>query len=182
MTRLLIAASMSALLMAGSAWAQSTSKPQSLSQQDKAFIDKAADSGMAEAMLGQLAQQKASMPAVKEFGRWMAADHSLAGKLLSATAQSLGYQHSPMLTEKDKALQQELQKLGGAEFDQKYVQAMVQDHKQAVSLFEAEAQGGGNSDLKALAQDLLPGLQQHLAEAEELANATHASTVGSANP
>src|SRR5262249_4257521 len=45
---------------------------------DKAFAKEAAAGGMAEVKLGQLAQDKGSSSAVKEFGKRMVDDHSKA--------------------------------------------------------------------------------------------------------
>src|ERR1700745_4530969 len=78
MKGLLAAVSVGALLTAAPAWAQS------LSQQDKTFVHEAGAGNLAEAELGKLAEQKAATPAVKEFGRWMATDHSFANKWLAA--------------------------------------------------------------------------------------------------
>jgi putative membrane protein len=169
-----------AMLAAAPSWAQGTSNPQQLNNEDKQFINKVENGNLAEAALGQLAQQKAADPAVKEFGRWMATDHALANKQLMAVAKDANYQHQPALTEKDKALEQQLQPLSGAQFDEQYMKGMVQDHQQTIALFQAEAQSGQYQQLKTYAQNLLPVLQQHLAEAQELAGNTRA--VGSSTP
>ena len=50
-----------------------------LAAQDKMFLDKAASDGLAEVELGQLAQQKAVSPEVKQFGQRMVQDHEQAG-------------------------------------------------------------------------------------------------------
>ena len=52
-----------------------------MSQQDKTFIHEAGAGNLAEAEMGQLAEQKAITPAIKEFGRWMATDHGFANKM-----------------------------------------------------------------------------------------------------
>src|ERR1017187_2427222 len=52
--------------------------PAKLSAADKKFIKEAAEGGMAEVELGQLAVQKASSDDVKQFGQRMVDDHSKA--------------------------------------------------------------------------------------------------------
>ena len=49
-----------------------------MSQQDKTFVHEAGAGNLAEVEPGQLAEQKAADPAVREFGRWMATDHGFA--------------------------------------------------------------------------------------------------------
>ena len=48
---------------------------------------------------------------------------------------------------------------------------MVQDHEKTIPLFEREAKEGHNPMIKSFAESLTPVLQQHLAEAKELASA-----------
>ena len=59
---------------------------------DSAFIKSAAEGGMSEVELGQLAQQKGVAPSVKKFGAQMVTDHSAANEklkvLAAATAES----------------------------------------------------------------------------------------------
>ncbi len=55
---------------------------------DMAFAMKAAQGGMAEVQLGQLAAQKADNAAVKAFGRQMVDDHTKANDDLKSAAQA----------------------------------------------------------------------------------------------
>lgn len=61
-----------------------------LSSADRDFIMKAADGGMAEVQLGQLAVSKASNSDVKAFGQRMVDDHSKANDQLMQLAQTKG--------------------------------------------------------------------------------------------
>lgn len=56
----------------------------------------------------------------------------------------------------------------GAAFDRGFIEAQVKAHQDAIALFEQQANGGGDSDLKAFAQKQLPGLRNHLKEAQDL--------------
>jgi hypothetical protein len=60
----------------------------SLSSSDRNFIMKAAQGGMAEVELGQLASQRASDPQVKQFAERMVADHGKANDQLKQIASS----------------------------------------------------------------------------------------------
>ena len=140
MKGLFAAASVCALLVAAPVWAQNTTAgSQTLSQQDKTFVHEAGAGNLAEAELGQLAEQKATTPAVKEFGRWMATDHGLANKWLAAIMREEHEGFQPSLTAEQRQLKQKLEGLSGTEFDQQYVEHMVQDHEKTVPVFEKEA-------------------------------------------
>jgi putative membrane protein len=171
MRALLAAASACALLAAAPAWAQNApAGAQTLSQQDKTFVQEAGAGNLAEAELGQLAEQKAAAPAVKEFGRWMYTDHGLtANAWLAAILRQEHETFQPTLTAEQKQLKQKLEGLSGAQFDQQFIEHMVQDHEKTIPVFEKEAREGHNPALKSYAQGLTPVLQQHLAEVKELA-------------
>jgi putative membrane protein len=171
MKGLLVAASVSALLAAAPVWAQNTpTGAQTLSQQDKTFIKEAGAGNLAEAELGQLAEQKAATPAIKEFGRWMYTDHGLtANKWLAAILREQHESFQPALTAEQKQLKQKLEGLSGTQFDQQYVEHMVQDHEKTIPVFEKEAKEGHNPAIKNYAEGLTPVLEQHLTEVKELA-------------
>ena len=185
MRGLLAAVSVSALLATAPAWAQT------FSQQDKTFIQEAGAGNLAEAEMGQLAEQKATTPAIKEFGRWMATDHGFANKWLAAISREEHENFQPALTAEQTEMKRKLEGLSGAQFDQYYVQHMVGDHEKTVPVFEKEAKEGHNPAIKTYAQYLTPVLEQHLAEIKELAGgsgvaaregATAAERTGSSTP
>ncbi|HTV46790.1 MAG TPA: DUF4142 domain-containing protein [Stellaceae bacterium] len=169
MKGLLGAASLGVLLITAPAWAQSVPS-RSLSSQDRTFVDQAAAGNLAEARLGELAEQKGATPAVKEFGRWMATDHTFANDWLLGLAKEIPQIPHPTLTAQDKTLYQTLEGLSGAEFDRQYLARMVSDHEKTVGVFETEATSGQNPIIKGYAQSLLPVIKQHLAEARELSS------------
>jgi putative membrane protein len=135
---------------------------------DARFAMMAAQGGMAEVQLGQLAAQKASNPDVKAFGQQMVDDHSKANDQLKSVAQGENMTLPSSLSAKDQALYTKLQNLSGAEFDKAYVRAMVKDHQEDVKEFQKEADNGKDPQIKNFASQTLPVLQQHLSKIQSI--------------
>ena len=133
---------------------------------DVKFATKAAQGGMAEVQLGQLAAQKASNPDVKAFGQKMVDDHTKANDQLKSVAAQENITLPTTVDPKDQALYSKLQNLSGADFDKSYMKAMVKDHQEDVKEFQKEADKGKDPQIKNFASQTLPILQQHLSMAQ----------------
>ena len=136
---------------------------------DKMFMMKAAEGGMAEVQLGQLAADKASSNDVKDFGKQMSDDHSKANDQLKSIAAQKGVTLPTDLNAKDKAEKDRLSKLSGEQFDKAYMQAMVKDHVKDVSEFKKESSMAKDNDVKNFASQTLPTLESHLEKAKTVA-------------
>jgi putative membrane protein len=137
-----------------------------LSAPDSAFAIKAAQGGMAEVQLGQLATQKAVSPDVKGFGQQMVDDHAKANEEFKGIAALKGVTLPSSLDAKDQATYDRLSKLDGAAFDRAYMADMVRDHRADIAEFEREAGHGSDPDIKGFASRTLPTLKHHLQMAE----------------
>src|SRR5947199_6279406 len=102
---------------------------------DKTFVKKAAEGGLAEVELVQLATQKASSDDVKKFGQRMVDDHGKANDQLKQIASSKGVDLPSEPSPKNKATKDRLSKLSGQQFDKAYMTDMLQDHKKDVAAF-----------------------------------------------
>lgn len=138
-----------------------------VSAHDRTFLKEAAQGGMAEVNLGQLAAQNASDPDVKAFGQRMVTDHGKANDQLKQVAAGMNVTLPADVKAADKAEANRLSKLTGAAFDRAYVRAMVKDHKKDVADFQKEAKRG-HGDVQSFASTTLPTLQEHLKMAEDL--------------
>jgi putative membrane protein len=147
-----------------------------MSTADAKFIKKAAQGGMAEVELGQLAQQKASSEEVKKFGERMVTDHTKANDQLKQVAAEEHVDLPQELDAKDKATKARLEKLSGQEFDQAYMKDMVKDHKADVTEFEHASKAAKDPAVKNFAAQTLPVLHSHLREAEKIAPAQNAGS------
>ena len=128
---------------------------------DADFAVTAANGGMAEVQLGQLAQQKATSPDVKAFGAQMVTDHTKANEKLMALAKQKNITLPATIGPDQQKVMDDLTKRTGADFDKAYVKAMVKDHDKDVKLFSDESKNGKDADVKALAGATLPVLQMH---------------------
>ena len=134
---------------------------------DQQFMHKAAQGGMAEVQLGNLAKDHASSQSVKTFGQQMVDDHTKAGNELKDLAAKKNVTLPTDLDAKDQAAMDRLSKLNGAAFDKAYMRDMVADHKKDVAEFQKEANSGKDSDVKDWASKTLPTLQHHLQMAQD---------------
>src|SRR6202047_716371 len=143
---------------------------------DTHFAKEAAQGGMAEVKLGQLAQEKGSSDSVKSFGKRMVDDHSKAGDKLKEVASRESITLPTDISAKDQAIYNRLSKLNGAAFDRAYARAMVKDHETDVAAFQKEANAGKDDSLKSFASETLPTLQDHLKQAKEIMKSVGGTT------
>ena len=155
--------------------AQSTRK---MSMADEEFAKKAAQGGMAEVKLGQLAEEKASNEKVKSFAQKMVEDHGKANDKLKEVASKENINLPSDLDSKDEATYESLSKLSGPAFDRAYARDMVKDHQQDIAEFHREATNGRKEPIKSFAQETLPTLQKHLQEARQMEQTVSRSGMG----
>jgi putative membrane protein len=137
--------------------------------QDKEFVRKALEGGMAEVQLGQLASEKASSDDVKQFGQKMVTDHTKLGDQMKLVAAQLGVKAPDGPSKKDKELYTKLQGLSGKQFDDAYIVAMVKDHKKDSEEFKTEAQQSQNPAVQQAAQQGGQVIDQHLQMIDQIA-------------
>jgi putative membrane protein len=152
------------LLVAGT-WVFAQDPP--VSSHDKSFVSNAAEGGLAEVELGQLAQSKAANDKVKEFAQKMIDDHSKVNQELKDQAEKLGVSIPDHMSVTEKAEKAKLDMYSGSHFDRAYMTAMIKDHREDIAAFAREAKMGQNPDLKSFAEKTLPTLKEHLRLAEK---------------
>ena len=125
------------------------------------FVKEAAQGGMAEVELGQLASKNAQDPEVKKFGQMMVSEHGKANAELKTLA---GKKNWTMPTDigSHKSTMDKLQGLKGADFDKAYVDEMVSDHEKDLKAFQQQGQSGADPELKEFAAKTATVIQKHL--------------------
>jgi putative membrane protein len=159
---------------ATSSGAGASSQAASAANADHQFVMEAAQGGMAEVELGQLASDKAQSSDVKQFAQRMVTDHGKANDELKTLAQSKNITLPTDAGAKHKATRDRLSKLSGAAFDRAYMQEMVADHRKDVNEFEKESKSGKDPDVKSWAAKTLPTLHEHM----QMAQSASRSAVG----
>jgi putative membrane protein len=150
------------------------------SNQDS-FYTEAAQSGMAEVALGNLALQKSTSDQIKTFAQQMVTDHTAANQELTSLAAGKNVTLPTEMDAKHKSAMDKLSAMSGTDFDKAFMKQMVKDHEAAVKLFQRESDRGTDADSKAFAAKTLPTLQNHLQMARTLSDSLKNTKNGGGN-
>jgi len=142
-----------------------------LSKADKEFMNTVATMDMTGAHQGQLAENRAAKPEVKDFARMLVKDESesyghleqVAARTGATIPRGINTGHIPEI--------RSLENLNGARFDQTFTRNQVSDQQRALAVFKREAKYGENSDVKAYANSMIPVLDNDLKRAQQCAAA-----------
>ncbi len=143
---------------------------------DKMFLRKAAEDGLAEVQLAQLAAASATSPAVKDFSNVMVEGHQQLNDALLPIDKSMGVQTPTKLDKKSQAELKRLRALSGTEFDKEYLAFMIKSHRADEKAFEQEGISTENKDLQTIVLKAQKMIEAHLKLAESLANNPGATT------
>jgi putative membrane protein len=132
---------------------------------DAEFVKKAASAGMMEVELGKHAQAHAEHADVRAFGKRMVDDHTKAGRELEQVAKSEGIAVPKAMSDHDREETEELGAKRGADFDDDYMDDMVDGHEHVIEAFREQA-AEGKTAIDLYAKKTLPTLEAHLAQAK----------------
>src|SRR5262245_27735679 len=110
--------------------------------QDESFLMKAVSAGAKEVKVSEHAEKNARNEQVKAFAKDLVKDHTKANKELLEHARGLKVAVATGLEKDNKTKFDNLTKLTGADYDREYIKMMIDDHKEAINLFETEARSG----------------------------------------
>ena len=140
-----------------------------LARADRRFIEDAANSGMFEVQVAQLAAAKATDPNVKSFASMLVDHHTAANNELVQIANARGVE---LPAAPKRALRRDVEKLGkknGDEFDRDFVRNVgIKAHEKDIKTFQKASKDVKDAQLKAFVDKTLPVLREHLAAAEKL--------------
>ncbi len=141
-----------------------TALAQPVDHKDKSFIEAALKAGAEEVDISRVAADRTAVPEVRSFAQMLVDDHTGANEKLAAIAMSKDVR----VPAKDMSETNKWSKKSAKDFDHDYIDKMVSAHKDAVELFQKEADKGEDPDTRAFARDTLPKLQHHLEMALDL--------------
>ena len=144
-----------------------------LSRSDQDLLRNIAHANSSEVASGKIALEKAHSDEVKKFAQTMVDDHGSALKEVEALAAARSVKLPTDPDFRQKATTKKLQSVVGNRFDREYVStAGLDDHRKTRALLQKVQRGAKDPQLKALAEKMLPVVDQHLSHAEQLARTT----------
>jgi predicted outer membrane protein len=150
-----------------------------LSASDEKAVKDMAIADMSEVETGKLALSKSQNADVKAFAQQMVDDHGQALSKVQALAQARGVTLPTEPDAKHKAMAAKLEKLSGDAFDKAYMaNAGVKDHKTVLAKLKSDAKKIKDPDVKALADQHEPVVEQHLKSAEQMHSAKSGTAAG----
>jgi putative membrane protein len=135
------------------------------------FIQDATIGNQFEISSSRIALQNSRNDDVKQFAQQMVDDHTQIGNNLKSVISNSNValtEPTNSLDAKHRALLTKLRKASGTDFDQKYMNAQLDAHEDAVALFKDYAKDGDNDALRSFASQTLPTLEEHQQHIKQL--------------
>jgi putative membrane protein len=147
----------------------SKATPARIGKADRAFVTKAAASGMFEVEASRLAASRAASADVKALAATILEDHLQAHKGLQQISLAHNYPLPETLSDAQSAQVKRLSSLSGAAFDSAYRREVgIQAHEDAIKAFKSASRATRTPDLKRWVDQSLPKLMEHLEAARRL--------------
>ena len=133
-----------------------------ISTADKDFIVAAAQGGMTEVKLGELAAQKGMREDVRAFGQMMVKDHTTINGELKELAVQKAVTLPESLDVTHQGMVDRMTSLTGSELDDAYIDGMITGHKEDAKAFKAESAETKDADIKSFVDKSIPVVDEHL--------------------
>lgn len=158
----------------------SSALAQSLSSDDRTFLQQAAESSLAELQAWRIALGKAQDEDIRHFAQRMVDDHTQVRSQLARLAERKGVALPGEPAIQEQVRLQLLQAAEGARLEQRYEEQFGAKAQQAaIALYQQELQLGKDADVLAFARQVVPQLREHLQMAEDLQASLDRKAAGS---
>jgi putative membrane protein len=128
---------------------------------DKQFVRTAAEMGIADIKLGQLAVLKGG-PDVKTLAQQMVDDHTAINKEMGDVADTMGVMLPRKMAKDEQAEYDKLNELSGKDFDTEYLTYILKMHWQNLHSFYMEDSASTDTGLQAEVTKAMMTMHQHL--------------------
>jgi putative membrane protein len=140
-----------------------TASARALGEPDTTFLRKAVEGDQKEIASAQAALTSAQRSETREAARMILDDHRASSQKLQQLANRKGWTlPTPASTAESDQARATSAAATGAGFDDRFVAEQVKMHREAISLYRAQAAGGADPDLRQFAKEQLPHLEHHL--------------------
>jgi putative membrane protein len=126
------------------------------------FIQAAAQGGMTEVKLGELASRTGQRDDVKQFGQRIVKEHGGINDDLKTLAAQKGVTLPDLLDAEHQGMVDKMSALSGSDFDNAYIASMIKDHKTDAKAFKAESSATIDADVKGFVDKTIPVVNEHL--------------------
>lgn len=136
-------------------------------EKDAKFVVMVADAGQFEVMASELAKRKSTSQMVKDLADQLIKDHTKANAELKSVAMKNNITIPETLSDKNQRKFDDLNE-ETEDFDREYTKVIVSSHKDAIDMFEKQADKGEIEEIRTWASQRIPTLKQHLEMAENV--------------
>lgn len=139
-------------------------------ERDAEFMVTAANRGLFDVEISQIAKRKATSPDVKYVAEAVASQHGPMQAELKSLAEKKSIVLPASLGGNQAKLVGELTALNGTAFDRKYLELLEETHKKGVDEFDDMSEDAYDGDIRAFAAKYLPTLKSHREAADQAAD------------
>lgn len=118
------------------------------SPRDRNFLIQAAQGGMAEVQMAQLALKKTNNPKVRDFAQMMVKDHSDLNARLTPMATQMGVSLPTQMSSADAGALSRLSRQSGSTFDRNFMVSQRNAHSKTLALFQDAGAQADNLNLR----------------------------------
>ncbi|MEP7065192.1 MAG: DUF4142 domain-containing protein [Gemmatimonadota bacterium] len=146
---------------------------------DAQILSFAAASSAGEIQEGQMAQHKATNPAVKSFAALMVTDHTkmladgrALAKKLAITPDSSKDDVKDLIKSAQNDAKDLANKKAGKDWDEEYMSKQIDDHQKVLDKLNDASQSAKSADLKTALSEAIAKVQGHLTQAKAIKDNT----------
>jgi len=137
-------------------------------EDDSHYLVDAAETDMKGIEIGKLAQQKATDPEVKNFGKMLVDNHTKSLGTVKILASRKNISLPASLTEKGKEAYNKLNEKSGIAFDKKFSEMMVEGHEKMIEKMNKVAEKATDEEIRVWASNKISTLTTHLEHAKKM--------------